>query len=172
MRTLADRLARGEDSAFTELYDACADRLHGFAAARLGSREAASDIVQAVFMRAVRSRRRFRKVESPVAYLFQIARNEVARAVAKRQRRREQPLDDARSISSHIAAANDDDAEAVAAALGRLDARDRELVELKLYAGLTFREIAAATRQPPGTVATRYRRCLESLRGWLEKQYR
>jgi len=41
---LAARLARGDDAAFAELYDACADRLHGYLAARLGSRDAASDV--------------------------------------------------------------------------------------------------------------------------------
>ena len=63
-------------------------------------------------------------------------------------------------------------AEMAAAALRLLAPDDRELVELKLYAGLTFQEIAEASGQPPGTVATRYRRALESLRGWMEKQYR
>ena len=60
----------------------------------------------------------------------------------------------------------------MATAIGRLDASDRELVELKIFAGLTLREIADITGLPPGTVATRYRRSLESLRGWLEKQLR
>src|SRR5690348_6345198 len=82
MRTLADRLARGDDSAFAELYDACADRLYRFAAARLGSADAASDVVQTAFMRAVKSRRRFRRVENPIAYMFQIARNEIIRTAS------------------------------------------------------------------------------------------
>ena len=37
---------------------------------------------------------------------------------------------------------------------------------------LTFREIADLTALPQGTVATRYRRALESLRGWLATQLR
>ena len=56
-------------------------------------------------------------------------------------------------------------------ALGRLEADDRELVELKVFGGLTFREIADVTGLPQGTVATRYRRALESLRAWLAKQF-
>jgi RNA polymerase sigma-70 factor (ECF subfamily) len=59
-----------------------------------------------------------------------------------------------------------------AAALAKLDAHDRELVELKIFAGLTFREIAEITGMPQGTVATRYRRAMESLRGWLTKQFK
>jgi RNA polymerase sigma-70 factor (ECF subfamily) len=170
MHDLAARLARGEEAAFAELYDASADRLYHYLAVRLGSREAASDILQNVFLRAVKSRRRFRRVENPVAYLFQIARNEAARAMRWKVAL---PLP-----ADELFAATDDvqrhreDAEIVAAALGRLTADDRELVELKIFAGLTFREIADATGLPQGTVATRYRRALESLRGWLAKQFR
>lgn len=165
---LADRLARGEEAAFAELYDACADSLHRYLAARLGSHDAASDVVQNAFLRAVKSRRRFRGVENPVAYLFQIARNESARAAAKR--RAAEPL----PAEGFLACTNRevDDAEVAAAALRRLDAQDREVVEMKIYGGLTFREIAAVVDRPQATVATQYRRALESLREWLAKQYR
>ena len=37
-------------------------------------------------------------------------------------------------------------------------------MELKIYADLTFREISEVTGLPQGTVATRYRSALESLR--------
>ena len=49
----------------------------------------------------------------------------------------------------------------MAAAIARLDADDRELVELKVFGGLTLREIAEVTGHPPGTVATRYRRAID-----------
>src|SRR6185369_17570068 len=91
MQQLAVRLARGEEAAFAELYDACADRLHHYLTARLGSRDAASDVLQTAFLRAVKSRRRFRGVENPIAYLFQIARNEAMRW-AKRRRGDDRPL--------------------------------------------------------------------------------
>ena len=164
---LAARLARGDQAAFAELYDACADRLHGYLAARLGSRDAASDVLQNAFLRAVKSRRRFRGVENPVAYMFQIARNEAARAVRMRPVERSLPSHEQEYVQ-HDA----DDAETIAAALRRLDEDDRELVELKFYAGLTFREIAEVVGRPQATVATQYRRALESLRTWLTKQYR
>ena len=85
LKELAARLARGDEAAFAELYDACADRLHGYLAARLGSRDTASDVLQSAFLRAVKSRRRFRGVDNPVAYMFQIARNEAARAAGRRR---------------------------------------------------------------------------------------
>ncbi len=164
---LAARLARGEEAAFAELYDACADRLHGYLAARLGSRDAASDVLQSAFLRAVKSRRRFRGVENPIAYMFQIARNEASRAIRKRPVERSLP-----SREQEYAQPDADDAETIAAALRRLNGDDRELIELKIYGGLTFREISEVVGRPQSTIATQYRRALESLRTWLTNQYR
>jgi RNA polymerase sigma-70 factor (ECF subfamily) len=171
LHDLAARLARGEEAAFTELYDACADRLHRYLTVRLGSRDAASDAVQAAFLRAVKSRRRFRNVENPIAYLVQIARNEATRAASRKSRTKEssQPIEDV--LATDCSTISADDADLVAAALARVDADARELVELKIYAGLTFKEIAEVTGKPQGTVATEYRRTLKSLRPWLTKQY-
>lgn len=171
MHQLAARLARGEEAAFAELYDACADRLHGYAARRLGSLHAAADVVQNAFLRAVKSRRRFRGVENPVAYLFSIVRNETRR-MAKQRPPTEQTLTSNDDFVASAASVACDDSEVVKAALGRLTAEDRELIELKIFAGLTFREIAEITGMPQATAATRYRRGLESLRPWLAKQLR
>lgn len=170
MHQLAARLARGEEAAFAELYDACADRLHRYLAMRLGSPHTAADVVQNTFMRAVKSRRRFRGVENPIAYLFQIARNEAIRAL-KRPSATNQPLVADEELAEAVSVTADD-AEIVAAALGRLTMDDREIVDLKIFGGLTFGEIADVTGKPQATVATRYRRALESLRPWLAKQLR
>jgi len=55
--------------------------------------------------------------------------------------------------------------------LSRLDPELREIVELKFFAGLTFREIADVTGCPQGTVATRYRTALETMRSILAKDW-
>lgn len=170
MHELAARLARGDEAAFAALYDACADRLYHYVATRLGSREAAADVVQSAFLRAVKSRRRFRGIENPVAYMFQIARNEALRA-AKKITKTIVPVDDC-SVAGGESRVPYDDAEIIAAALGRLSADDRELIDMKVFGGLTFQEVAVVLGLPPGTVATRYRRALESLRPWLTKQLR
>ena len=171
MQRLAERLARGEEAAFAELYDASADRLHRYLAALLRSREAASDVVQTAFLKAVKSRRLFRGVENPIAYLFQIARNEAMRT-GSRRRVQERPLETADLRAAIATTGQWDDAEVVAAALAKLGDEDREIVDLKLFVGLTFREIADVLSVPLATIATRYGRALESLRPWLEKQFR
>lgn len=172
---LAARLARGEEAAFAALYDACAERLHRYLTAWTGSHDLASDVLQSAFLRAVSSRRRFRRVENPIGYVFQIARNEAVRVVASQRKRGhssaagDSALPPTLRSSEQIFDANDD-AELVAAALERLANDDREIVELKVFGGLTFREIADVVELPAATVATRYRRALESLRPWVAKQ--
>src|SRR5947207_1570209 len=83
---LAARLARGDEAAFAELYDVCAERLFGYLTRRLGCCHQAADVVQTTFVRAVQNRKQFASVENPAAYLFQMARNEVVRFVTRDKR--------------------------------------------------------------------------------------
>jgi RNA polymerase sigma-70 factor (ECF subfamily) len=170
MESLSSRLARGDESAFAELYDAIADRLYRFLLARMGSPECAADVLQATFLRLVEKRRNFRRVENPPAYVFRVAINEATREQSKRQRQGKGrvPLIDSTAEPSGLTS---DESEVIAVALSKLDSQDRQLVELKTYGNLTFKEIAEALQLPPGTVATRYRRALESLRPWLTQQW-
>jgi RNA polymerase sigma-70 factor (ECF subfamily) len=171
-QSLGVRLARGEESAFAELYDTCADRLHHYLSVRLSSADGASDVLQTTFVRAVQHRRKFASVQNPVAYLFQMARNESARFASTRARHDAQSQPAAERYATDKNEQRFDESDVVAAALARLSADDRELVDLKIFAGLIFEEIAEITSTPAATIATRYRRALQSLRPWLEKQFR
>lgn len=169
MANLNERLVRGEQSAFAELYDLCADRLHHYLVVRLGSRENADDVLQETFVRAARSRKRFADVENIVAYMLTVTRHEAERFIQQKRRRSRRlirPLDaDALfRCSGNGPGHNSEAADFAAAALSRLSAEQREVVELKIYAGLTFREIADVTKSPQGTVATRYRSALARIR--------
>jgi len=55
-------------------------------------------------------------------------------------------------------------------ALGRLDPRDRAVVELRHVLGLSERETAAALGVRPGTVKSRLSRALERLCMQLEER--
>ncbi len=171
MQSLAARLARGDESAFAELYDACADRLHAFLLSKLGNADSAAEVLQTAFVQAVQNRKRFAAVENPLAYMFQIARNEAIRAMRQARRRRSLSATGEKPQTTASDAPWEKE-ELAATALGKLNRDEREVVELKIYGSLTFQEIASVTSQPLGTVTTRYRRALESLRPWLERQLR
>jgi RNA polymerase sigma-70 factor (ECF subfamily) len=93
--------------------------------------------------------------------------------LGQRQKGREQSLPAVEAFSADLSTEQQrEDAEVVSAALARLKLEDREIVELKVFGGLTFREIADVTELPLATVATRYRRALESMRPWIMRQLR
>jgi RNA polymerase sigma-70 factor (ECF subfamily) len=175
MGDLGGRLARGDQTAFAELYDACADRLHHYLVARLGSSADADDVVQETFVRLARGRQKLAAVDNLVAYVFTVARNESATLLAGKLRdaqahERQRAAADLWQFGSDQAFAARETAETLAAALAKLPPEQREIVELKHFAGLTLREIAEITRQPQGTAATRYRTALAQLREWLKSE--
>lgn len=172
MAVLQARLARGDQAAFAELYDTYANRIGHYLLVRLGSREDADDALQETFLRLARIRHELAKVDDLDAYVITIARNEGLRLAARRARRPpQQPLhgddlfaSEPRDLDSQEAA------EMVAAALASMEDDLREIVELKVYAGLTFRQIAQVTALPQGTVATRYRAALAKMQTWFARQ--
>lgn len=172
METLQARLARGEPTAFAELYDAHADRLSHYLLIRLQSQADADDALQETFVRLARNREKLAEVGNLEAYVITIARNEAARLRAGNARR----LDGHEPLGGNEFFCCEADgyelretAETVAAALQRLDSDLREVVELKAFTGLTFQEIAQVTGLPQGTVATRYRSALAKMKAWLAK---
>jgi len=172
MESLGKRLAAGEAVAFAELYDVCAARIHHYLVMRLGAREAADDVLQEVFVRLVRQRQRLAIAQNLVAYVFAVARNE-----ANRYARRWYDRRPSQSLSAEDLFQDPGDdldvretVEAVAAALQQLPDELREVIELKIYGGLTFREIAEFLKLPQGTVATRYRTALARLKEWFARQ--
>ena len=121
-------------------------------------------------MELARGRARLAAVADLEACLFTMLRNAI------RRRGRRTALDrravlaiaagrrDSGSFTTPAAELPDD---AIAAALAALPEAQREVVALKIDAGLTFAEIAVVTGTSLNTAASRYRYALEKLRGSL-----
>lgn len=170
----AQRLARGDPDAFAELYDACAGRVHHYLVVRLGSTADADDVLQETFVRLARKRRKLAGVENIVAYVFATARNEAARLLGRQKREGRLAAGLAPEVLFGEASSDNvrdvEAAECVAALLARLSDELREVVELKVYGELTFREISEVTGMPQGTAATRYRVALEKMRRQMAEE--
>ena len=165
--TLAESLAAGDPEAFAAVYDRLALRLLGAARTMTGSAAEAEDAVQDLFVELARGRARLAAVADLEAYVFTMLRNAV------RRRGRRAALDrravlaiaagrEASGAFAEPAAELPDDA--LAAAVAALPDAQREVVALKIDAGLTFAEIAAVTGTSLNTAASRYRYALEKLR--------
>jgi RNA polymerase sigma-70 factor, ECF subfamily len=73
----------------------------------------------------------------------------------------------ARAPAPDALALDSERAEWVARAVGMLPPEQRETVVLRVYAGLSFAQVAAVVGAPLPTVAARYRRALARLRETL-----
>jgi len=131
MASLTDRLADGENAAFVELFDLCGSRLLNFLQWKLLSHDDARDVLQEVFLALVRNRKRFRSVENPVAFAYQVARNESVRFIKHAIRSREK----IQLAAAEIFIASDDypnvaaeTAEWITNALAQLEERQREVI--------------------------------------------
>jgi RNA polymerase sigma-70 factor, ECF subfamily len=123
-------------------------------------------------LRLVRNRHKLRAIENVAAYLFVVVRNEALRFGSRNAKGGSVRLNPG---DLFLEAGGDDAsrrelADLVAHALQSLSPIEREVVELKIYGGLTFREIAQITDVPLQTVATRYRSALVRLKPYLAGQ--
>jgi len=162
-----DRPATG--SACTDLgalYDEHASAVYRLLLAMLGSADDAQDALSEVFLKA--ARQDLRRIREPRAYLLASARHQAISML--RRRRRETPVafDDLLFDTGGLDPDRAILATRIAAALRELPPEQREVIVLKVYEELTFADIAAITRTPPNTVASRYRYAVEKLRRALE----
>ena len=161
-------LARDDPAAVELLWDRYADDLLAFLQARLGSRHDAEDVLQAVFVRIVRNRRRLAGARRLNAYVYQIARNEAAQCRrSRRQRGAVGPEREPWLVATRSDDAGKELAEQLQTALARLPQGQREVVVLKVYRDKTFREIARLLHVSLNTAASRYRYGMEKLRSLL-----
>jgi RNA polymerase sigma-70 factor (ECF subfamily) len=161
-------LAAGHPEKLGQLYDMASRRLYGLALWRTGSRELAADVVQEVFVRIAERRERLGEVRDPRWWLLSITHRLAVDAVRRALRRHAEPLDDHADLAAE---ATDDgraiDARRAWAFLGKLSAKQREVVYLHDAAGMSHAEIGRCLGIPAFTAASRYRLALKALRGLL-----
>ncbi len=156
------------------VYDACAAALFRYAVMLLADPTAAEDVLQQVFVKLAR-RGRLEDIEAVSSYLRRAVRNECYGALRRRSHARH--VAHARAL---LAAAPDpgwadpheDLRAALEEALKALAPAQREVVYMKVYEKMTFRQIAAATGVAVNTAASRYRYALTHLRRLLGRGVR
>ncbi len=152
-----------------ELYDRHGERLYRYLLFRLGSAEDAEDVLQECFCRFARYDLRWRLVRDRRAFVFRVARNEAGRFLRRKIGRREGERMIAAGAARGLAAAFVGPSEPSLALLldraGALPEEQREAVYLKVFDGLTFKEMGAVCGVSANTAASRYRYGIEKLRG-------
>ncbi len=148
--------------------------LYGYVHAILADRAEAEDVVQEVFLRALARSRGWFGLRNPAAYLYRAARNEALSRLRKRTVRTRAAVELTYSVEVLGPLENSlesaEEAARVNAALLALPVEQREVVVLKVYQNMTFKEIARVTGASQNTAASRYRYALGKLKEILEEE--
>jgi RNA polymerase sigma-70 factor (ECF subfamily) len=152
---------------FDALYRDNRDAVFAYVAGLLGDRHAAEDVTALAFERAFRKRGSFRPSRgTPRAWLFTIARN--AALDELRRRRRSLPLLGELPDEGLVDPAADAEGalrrSALLAALRELEPREREIVALKFWGGLTNAELARVLDVSESNAGTLLHRAMTKLR--------
>jgi len=172
---LIAKMTTGDESALSALYDRYSPMLFCMLTRVLIDRQAAEEVLQDVFLQLWRNASRFDANRGSLpTWLMVIGRN---RAISRLRGRRdrevleEQEGDFASTFASsqniEDDAARAQSAKSIKTALDKLPAEQRQAVELAYFEGMTQSEIAAKTGAPLGTVKTRMRTAMQSLRQTL-----
>jgi RNA polymerase sigma-70 factor (ECF subfamily) len=171
------RIAQGQLDALEELYERYRTVAYSIALRITSEPSAAEDVVQEAFLGAWRNAARYTEARATVrTWLLAIVHHRAIDAVRRRRPTAELPELDAvpppamwvPDVWGEVSGRLDQDT--VRAALAELSEVQREALELAYFGGLTQQEIAIRTGTPLGTVKSRMRLGLLSLRRILTGQ--
>jgi RNA polymerase sigma-70 factor, ECF subfamily len=179
--SLLARVVKGDQQAFSQLYDHSSTLLFTLAVRILGNREEAAELLQDVYWEVWRKVSRYDVGRgTPVAWLITLTKS---RAIDRLRARASRGYQATNSLEAETAAEVADpgpspfetqaDQElriAVGTAVAGLPIAQQQAIELAYYEGLSHAEIASRLNQPLGTVKTRIKlgmsRLRESLQQW------
>lgn len=172
-----DRVGRGDEQAFDELYDLLAGLVHGLVLRVLRDPAQSQEVTQEVFLeiwrqapRFDRSRGKVRSWAAVIAHRRAVDRVRSEQARGTREERDHQlapPPDPPTADPVGEAIDRRFDRERVRRALFRLSDVQRQAVELAYFKGYSYRQVAVALDTPEGTVKTRIRDGMIRLRDEL-----
>ncbi len=172
LRGTVDRAARRDPDAWEALYRRSHRNLAAYARRRLFDDQAAEDAVSETMARALDNIDRFTWQGAGFdAWLYGIARN-VVREVGRSRGRTTSLADNDRASTDRgpeDEAVAGDEAGVVRAAFARLGDDDREVLELRVHAGLSADAVGALLGKRPGAVRMAQARALQRLRGLMEE---
>jgi RNA polymerase sigma-70 factor (ECF subfamily) len=164
------RVADRDREAFEQLYHRYVRSVFGLALRRLRDRQRAEDAVQETFSAVWRSAGSYKPERGPAApWLYAVARNAI---VDRMRAKSEPPAELPETASAEPGPAERAESAYVSwrvhRALEELPTREREVLELAYWSGLSQSEVANFLAIPLGTVKTRTRSALTRLAGLLE----
>ncbi len=181
---LLTRVARGDEAAFSDLYDRLSGPLYSLAFKMLGDAGEAQDALQDICIQLWRRASAYDASKSSVfSWAVLITRGRVIDRLRSRSRRLRvvagstddetaiaEPSDASTTSTGADNVANNEQAARVRQVLAKLPGDQREAIELAFFSDLTHQEVAERLQQPLGTIKARIRRGMLKLREHLRVQ--
>lgn len=168
-------VVRREEIAFTQLYNATVSRAWSVAMRIVRQQEAAEEVVEDCYWQVWREADRFDAARGRVlTWILTICRSRALDYL--RRKDIAEPTADIETLRSTELATDEDPldilgamerATAVHRALAQLKPKERQLISLAFFRGLTHQEIADASRMPIGTVKTTMHKAFKQLQSLL-----
>jgi len=169
---LVERMIAGDESALSTLYDRYSSMLFSMLMRILKDTSAAEEILQDLFLQLWRNPSRFDPSRGSLpSWLLVIGRNRAISRLRSRERREVSEDSDGFSMDSIPSPGNIEEeaqrsqlAQRLRSAMATLPPEQREAVELAYFEGMSQTEIATRTGSPLGTVKSRVRTAMQSLK--------
>lgn len=163
--------ATGDEMAWRDLVNAYSIRVFGLIRAQCNSADLAEEITQSTFCTVAMKIAGYTELGKFEQWLFRIAMNRL-RDEMRRQKRQARPVED-EALTALAGAADPDELpgsdrdpaeyRALRDALAQLSDADQQILHLRHYGELSFKQIAEILNQPLGTVLARQHRALKKL---------
>jgi len=175
LEQLLHLIANGDRAAFDRLYDQCLSRVYGLALRVVRRPETAEDVVAEVFLQVWRKAKNFDASRSPaLAWLLLLTRSRALDQLRRDQAWRGSSFEEIEGEEHPTPDPGPHDLLEVVQrdghlhqALTALDDESRQLIALAFFRDLSHSELAEATNTPLGTVKSRLRRAMQTLRKHL-----
>ncbi|MEM7306195.1 MAG: RNA polymerase sigma factor [Planctomycetota bacterium] len=157
----------GDDAAFDQLVRSLRSRAFSIARSFVGSSDDAMELTQEAFLKTYRARDTYRETEPFLPWFHRILRNTCFSFLRKHRRLKRSSLSgrseedegdweiEAEVPDPSVGAENQEVSAVLQSCFERLSARDREILALRHFQELSYREIAHALSIPEGTVMSR-----------------
>lgn len=169
---LVDRAREGNPEAMDELVKRHHASVFRVALGILRDEDAAADVAQDSFLKAFKGLGGFRGDAAFRTWLLTITANEARGVLRRLGRRRETGLDDVGPLASAQETAEDSvekgqEAERVKVLLQELPEKQRQAVALRIFEGLSFKEVGAVIGSSEGAARVNYHHGVRKLREML-----
>jgi len=161
---------KGNAECFSQLVDIYSRRCYGYFYRLTGRREISDDLLSELFVKLVEKISSY-KGGSFESWLFRIASNIFHDYLRSKQRYKKLLEVQKKQLESEVTEpkhSEDDRADKLQKELDKLDADTRELIMLRFYSQLSFKEIAEMRSEPIGTTLSKLHRGVKQLRELME----